>query len=364
MRIIAGEFRGRTLKAPKGEGTRPTTDRVREAMMSTVHSARGGFDDAVVLDAFAGSGALGLEALSRGARSVQFCERGGEALRALNANVRLLGLDARRARVRKGDVLKDVPYARPPFDLVFLDPPYACAAAEVLGLVAHARGAVRRCHRGVRACLGGERRGGGSGKSARFVYCAAQEVRGYCRGRAARYSAARCDRLKPRRNGKPYMKRALTPGTFDPITSGHLDVITRAAQLVDEVVVAVAASPKKKPLFSLEERAELVRRATSHLPNVRVEPFDELLVDLAAKLDATVVIKGLRAITDFEYEFQMTALNYQLNQELETLFIMSPPQYMYLSSSIVREIASLHGDVAQFVPACVNEALLKKFGDA
>ena len=160
------------------------------------------------------------------------------------------------------------------------------------------------------------------------------------------------------------MKRALTPGTFDPITSGHLDVITRAAQLVDEVVVAVAASPKKKPLFSLEERAELVRRATSHLPNVRVEPFDELLVDLAAKLDATVVIKGLRAITDFEYEFQMTALNYQLNQELETLFIMSPPQYMYLSSSIVREIASLHGDVAQFVPACVNEALLKKFGDA
>ena len=152
------------------------------------------------------------------------------------------------------------------------------------------------------------------------------------------------------------MKRALTPGTFDPITSGHLDVITRAAQLVDEVVVAVAASPKKKPLFSLEERAEL--------PNVRVEPFDELLVDLAAKLDATVVIKGLRAITDFEYEFQMTALNYQLNQELETLFIMSPPQYMYLSSSIVREIASLHGDVAQFVPACVNEALLKKFGDA
>ena len=160
------------------------------------------------------------------------------------------------------------------------------------------------------------------------------------------------------------MKSALPPGPSDPITGVHLDVITRAAQLVDEVVVAVAASPKKKPLCSLEERAELVRRATSHLPNVRVEPFDELLVDLAAKLDATVVIKGLRAITDFEYEFQMTALNYQLNQELETLFIMSPPQYMYLSSSIVREIASLHGDVAQFVPACVNEALLKKFGDA
>ena len=159
------------------------------------------------------------------------------------------------------------------------------------------------------------------------------------------------------------MKRALTPGTFDPITSGHLDVITRASQLVDEVVVAVAASPKKNPLFTLEERAALVREATSHLPNVRVEPFNELLVDFAEKIDASVVVKGLRAITDFEYEFQMTALNYQLNQALETLFIMSPPQYMYLSSSIVREIASLHGDVSQFVPVCVNEALVNKFAE-
>ena len=157
------------------------------------------------------------------------------------------------------------------------------------------------------------------------------------------------------------MKRALTPGTFDPITSGHLDVITRAAQLFDEVVVAVAASPKKNPLFTLEERAELVRQATAHLPNVSVEPFDELLVDFAAKMEASVVVKGLRAITDFEYEFQMTALNYQLNQELETLFIMSPPDYMYLSSSIVREIASLHGEVDGFVPPCVKPALEAKF---
>ena len=157
------------------------------------------------------------------------------------------------------------------------------------------------------------------------------------------------------------MRRALTPGTFDPITSGHLDIITRAAQIMDEVIVAVAASPKKNPLFTLEERAALVREATKHLPNVRVEPFNELLVDFAARMDANVVVKGLRAITDFEYEFQMTALNNQLNRELETLFIMSPPQYMYLSSSIVREIASLHGEVNGFVPECVREALDKKF---
>ena len=159
------------------------------------------------------------------------------------------------------------------------------------------------------------------------------------------------------------MKRALTPGTFDPITSGHLDVIARASQLVDEIVVAVAASQKKGPLFTLEERVDLVRQATAHLPNVRVEPFEGLLVDFAREMDATVVVKGLRAITDFEYEFQMTAMNYQLSPQLETLFIMSPPQYMYLSSSIVREISKMGGDIRQFVPPCVYEALKKKYAN-
>ena len=159
------------------------------------------------------------------------------------------------------------------------------------------------------------------------------------------------------------MKRALTPGTFDPITVGHLDVITRAAQLVDEVVVAVAVSAKKRPLLSLDERVALAREATAHLPNVTVEPFDELLVDFAHRMGAQAVVKGLRAITDFEYEFQMTALNYQLDQELETLFIMSTPQHMYLSSSIVREIASLAGDVSQFVTPAAAEALHRRYAE-
>lgn len=157
------------------------------------------------------------------------------------------------------------------------------------------------------------------------------------------------------------MIRALTPGTFDPITSGHLDVITRAAQMFDEIVVAVAASEKKHPLFTLDERAELARRATEHLPNVRVEPFSGLLVDFAREMRASVIVKGLRAITDFEYEFQMTAVNYELSEDLETVFIMSPPRYMYLSSSVVREVASMGGDVTQFVPDCVREALCRKF---
>lgn len=156
-------------------------------------------------------------------------------------------------------------------------------------------------------------------------------------------------------------RRAITPGTFDPITCGHLDIITRAASLMDEVIVAVAASAGKHPLLSLQERTQLVREATLHLPNVSVEPFDNLLVDFARDRDAKVIVKGLRAITDFEYEFQMNALNHQLDYDLETTFIMSPPEFMYLSSSIVREMASLGGDVAQFVPPCVQEALAQKF---
>lgn len=158
------------------------------------------------------------------------------------------------------------------------------------------------------------------------------------------------------------MKRVLTPGTFDPITYGHLEVITRASLISEEVIVGVAASPGKHPLFSLQERAELVREVTKHLPNVKVHPFDGLLVELAHEVGAQAFIKGLRAITDFEYEFQMTALNFQLAPDIETIFIMSSPEYMYLSSSIVREVASLKGNINQFVPPPVAKALEAKFG--
>ncbi len=157
------------------------------------------------------------------------------------------------------------------------------------------------------------------------------------------------------------MTIALTPGTFDPITYGHLDIISRAAALMDEVIVAVAESTPKHTLFSIEERTELAKKATAHLSNVRVVSFDGLLVDFARSMNANVVVKGLRAITDFEYEFQMSAINQQLDYNLETMFIMSPPEYMYLSSSIVRELAALDGDVSKFVTPEVAEAMRRKY---
>ena len=159
------------------------------------------------------------------------------------------------------------------------------------------------------------------------------------------------------------MKIALVPGTFDPITNGHLDVVARASQLFDHVIVAVAASEKKRPLFTLEQRVALAREATASIDNVSVEGFDELLTTFAKRKGAHVVVKGLRAITDFEYEFQMTAMNYQMDTSIETLFVMSLPEYMYLSSSIVRELASLHGDYDRFVPSCVKVALERRFAD-
>ncbi len=157
------------------------------------------------------------------------------------------------------------------------------------------------------------------------------------------------------------MKRAIVPGTFDPITKGHIDVIARTAALFDEVIVGVAVSAKKHPLFPLETRVALAEESLSHLANVKVLPFDGLLVDFVHEQQALAVVKGLRAITDFEYEFQMAAVNYQMDADFESLFIMSGPEYMYLSSSMVREIASLGGDIERFVPPCVKAALEEKF---
>ena len=159
-------------------------------------------------------------------------------------------------------------------------------------------------------------------------------------------------------------KTAVYPGTFDPMTRGHFDLITRAAGLYDRLIVAVAAtSAKTGALYDAAHRLAMIREDVegAGLGNVTVEVLDTLLVDFCRRHGARVVIRGVRVYSDFEYEFQMTALNYQLSETLETVFIMSPPEYMYLSSSIVREIASLRGDIDQFVPPCVAEALRSKF---
>lgn len=157
------------------------------------------------------------------------------------------------------------------------------------------------------------------------------------------------------------MTVAVCPGTFDPITSGHLDVIRRASRFFERFIVAVAANPAKRPLFTLEERMNLLRKAVEGLENVEVAAFEGLLVDFARKVGATVIIKGLRALSDFEYEFQMAQINQALYENIETFFVMANPQYTFISSSAVRELASYGGCVTGLVPENIEGELMRMF---
>jgi pantetheine-phosphate adenylyltransferase len=156
------------------------------------------------------------------------------------------------------------------------------------------------------------------------------------------------------------MRTAICPGSFDPITNGHLDVIQRSARVFDRVIVAVATSEAKGPLFDLNERLGLVRAAVAHVPNVEAEAFEGLLVEYARRRGAQVIVRGLRAVSDFEFEFQLALMNRKLNDHVETLFMMPRESYTFLSSSLVKEIAKLGGDVADFVPPPVLEALRRR----
>lgn len=154
---------------------------------------------------------------------------------------------------------------------------------------------------------------------------------------------------------------AVYPGTFDPITCGHLDLIKRAAKFYQRVIIAVANNRNKTPLFSLEERMNLVKEACADLPNVEVMAVNSLLVDFAQQVGGQVILRGLRAVSDFEYEFQLAGMNRKLAPEIETMFMTPAEKYSYISSSLVKEIASLQGDITEFVPANVEQALLAKF---
>jgi pantetheine-phosphate adenylyltransferase len=154
--------------------------------------------------------------------------------------------------------------------------------------------------------------------------------------------------------------KAVYPGTFDPITRGHEDLVRRAAHLFDEVIVAIAENRNKEPFFSLEERVNMAREVLADIPGVRVEGFSGLLIDLAARHEAQIVLRGLRAVSDFEYEFQLAGMNRNLKPDIETIFMTPSDQYMFISSSMVREIARLGGDVSPFLHPLVMKRLSEK----
>ena len=156
------------------------------------------------------------------------------------------------------------------------------------------------------------------------------------------------------------MSRAIYPGSFDPVTVGHLDIIERASAIVDELIVGVLQNKAKTPLFSVEERVTMLKEVTKNMKNVKIVPFEGLLIDFAQQMDAKVIVRGLRAITDFEYELQMSQTNRKLNSDVETIFLTTSLEHSYLSSTTVKEVASFGGDVSQFVPEIVAKKITEK----
>ena len=156
------------------------------------------------------------------------------------------------------------------------------------------------------------------------------------------------------------MKTIVYPGTFDPITNGHIDLVERASKLFGKVVIGIASNRQKSPLFTIEERIQLAKECLKHIPNVEIYGFNSLLVDFVEQCNANAIMRGLRAVSDFEYEFQMANMNRALSPQIESIFLTPSEKFSYISSSLVREISSLKGDVSQFVPANVAEALANR----
>ncbi len=334
MRVIAGTARGTRL-APVPRGVRPTSDRVRESVFNSL----GQFFEGDVLDLYAGTGALGIEALSRGSERGVFVENDRRALGTIRENLRRAKV-ADRAEVVAGDVgrvLERMLTDGRQFNLIFADPPYRIAATEVGGLMSRLGALLAPGGRVV--IESGEAPAAGMNAK---------------KGVTRRYGGTYVTILE---RSEITMIVAVCPGSFDPITAGHLDIIRRASKIFDHVVVAVGANLRKKSRLPAVERARLIEKVTAEIENVSVEVMDGLLVNFAREQDAQVIVKGLRAVSDFESEFEQAQLNRTMYPELETVFIMASAEHSFLSSSAVREIASLGGDVRGLVPGAILETV-------
>jgi pantetheine-phosphate adenylyltransferase/16S rRNA (guanine(966)-N(2))-methyltransferase RsmD len=342
LRIIAGTAHGTRLAAvPKG--VRPTSDRVRESVFNSLGQFLDGGD---VLDLYAGTGALGIEALSRGCERAVFVERDRRALKTIRENLRRAGF-IERAEIIRDDVGRALDRMLADgrlFNLIFADPPYRIATTEVGGVMSR---------------LGALLAPGGrvvieSGEAP------ARDTGGE-KGVTRRYGGTFVTILE---RSEITMIVAVCPGSFDPVTAGHLDIIRRASNIFDHVVVAVGTNLRKQPRLPAVERARLIEKVTGEMENVSVELMEGLLVDFAREQGARVVVKGLRAVSDFESEFEQAQLNRKMYPELETVFIMASAEHSFLSSSVVREIASLGGDVRGLVPDGILESVREIYSDS
>jgi len=328
---------------------RPSADRVREALFARLGDLAG----ARVLDLYAGSGALGIEALSRGAERAVFVERSRRVLDTLRGNVTTLGLDD-RSRVLPADAAsacRRLAAEGLRFELVLADPPYASGEA------ARALRALAEC--GLVAP-------GGTVVVESGRRHPVPDVAGFARRDERRYGDTVLARFEPEGAGKGRSdsdmagRVALFPASFDPVTNGHLDIVDRALRVFEELVLGVARNVAKEGLFSLEDRMEMLETATGGHERVRITSFDSLTVDFAREIGACAVLRGFRAMSDFEYEFEMALMNKHLNPDVETVFMMSSQKYLYVSSSRLKELVRFGQDVSEFVPPLVAKRLRER----
>ena len=351
MRVIAGAYKGRRLAAPTWPGLRPTSDRLKESVFAILAPAVAG---ARVLDGFAGSGALGIEALSRGAASVVFVDEDARAAALIERNLA-------HCRIAEGYVMIRAEFTRAlrqlaadrRFDLALLDPPY-----DVANLAAVVDAAAGRMAPGGVMVLEHASRRQAPPAAAGFASGPAGARRGQHRDVLPRGAGLRARDGGPM--STPRERVAVYPGSFDPLTNGHVDIILRGARLFDRIIVAILRNAEKQPLFTLEERESMAREVFREYANVEVEAFDGLLVDYAAARGASAIVRGLRAVSDFEFELQMALMNRRLGPDIETVFMMPAEQYTYVSSRLIKEVFSLGGQVAGLVPEVVEQHLREK----
>lgn len=308
------------------------------------------------LDLFAGSGQMGLEAVSRGAQYAVFVENNKKAAACVEDNIRFTKF-TKETKLYNSDVLSALRAmeGKYRFDIIFMDPPYKQEFEyDVLSYLKDSSLLKENGIIIVEASL-----------DTAFDYLPDM---GFTLKRLKTYKTnehAFIIKIN-RKIHDPFvweepMKKAIYPGSFDPLTLGHLDIIERSARIVDELVVGVLNNSAKNSLFSLDERVSMIKEMTDSMPNVTVTSFNGLLVDYMREIDATIIVRGLRAVTDFEYELQIAQTNHVENPEVETIFLTTSLQYSYLSSTIVKEFASYGGDLSKFVPARFIDRIYDKY---
>ncbi len=351
MRVIAGTAKGTRLYGAKDRRVRPVLDRIKESLFAALGD---GVEGTRVLDLFAGVGNLGIEALSRGASHADFFEQHRATADAIKANLERAHL-SETGSVRALKLPRGLSAARGPYGLIFVDPPFRIDKRLLEGLfgLISERGLLEES--GVLVYRHSTHDRYEPPKEAWSL----EERRDYGDSIVSIYSSS----IRSRRHQEVNrLKIALCPGTFDPVTNGHLDVILRTARHFEKLIVAVAVNPEKSPMFGIEDRLGMLRECLAGKGNIEVITFDCLLIDVAQQHNCCCIVKGLRAMSDFEFEFQMAQFNRQMDESIETFFVMASPEYTYLSSSGIKEVVSYGGNIKGLVPKAVERRLEEKFG--